>query len=358
MIVVYGATGDIGERVARQLAERTEVACAGRDRLRLERVAADIGASEVRVAAAHDTAALERLAADADVVVNCSGSFQVVGPPVLGAAIAGGAHYVDVAGDPTWLRRSYESWESRARRAGVACVAGLGLEAAIGDWAAAVAKARLDEEGDEADADQPVDEIHIGHALRRPRRSLLEDLAGECAVWRTDRWERVAAGSRRRRFSFADLGAREAVLFPRGEAITVPRHLVTHNVYTYLWLATGNPLLWEATRAAPLVAPLVSLMSGTLKAIARSQGRPRPGPAGAGDFAIVAEASRGFSVGRVAIRGSDPTALTARLAANAATSLAARGASGGDVGMLAPSEAFDAQTQLHLLESLGLIEVT
>jgi hypothetical protein len=356
VIVVYGATGQIGEQVARQLAERVEVACAGRDRRRLERVAKRIGAAEIHVAPAHDSAALEAAARDAQVVVNCADPFRVVGPPVLAAAIAGGAHYVDVAGDQGWLRRSYESSESPARRAGVVCVAGLGVEVAIGDWAAALARDRLDEETGGIGGDQPLDEIHIGYAMRSPRRSVLEDLAGDCAVWHTDRWERVAPGSRRRRFAFGDLGAREAVLFPRGEAITVPRHLPARHVATDLWLASGNPLLWEATRAAPLVAPLLApLMSAPLRAIARSQARRRDRTDGGGEFAVVAEVSRGFSVGRVLIRGADPSALSARLAANAALSLASRPAGPG--GMLAPSEAFDARTQLHLLESLGLIEV-
>lgn len=359
MILIYGATGDIGARVARQLAERGQVILAGRDRRRLEALAGELGA-EIRVAAACDTAALERAAAEAEVVVNCAGPYSVVGPPLLGAAIAGGAHYVDVSGDQRWLRSSYESHESAARRAGVVCVSGLGLEAALGDWAASLARARLAETTGEADGDQPVDEIAVAHALSASRRSLLEDLAGECTVWRQDRWERVAPGSSRRRFSFGErLGEREAVLFPRGEAITVPRHLPARSVVTYLWLASGSPLLWEATRAAPLIAPLVApLVAGPLRAFIRSQARSRPRPAanGGGEFAVVAEVSQSFQRARVLVRGGDSAELSARLAANAAVSLAQR--SGGRGGMLAPSEAFDARTQLHLLESLGLIEVT
>lgn len=362
-IVVYGATGNVGGKVARALAERgARVVLAGRDRHRLERAAAEIGGRgerpEIRVAAAHDAAALERAAAGAAVVAGCAGPFGRVGEPVLRAALAAGAHYVDIAGEPAFLRASYEACEAAARRAERVAVCGMGFEVALGDWAAALAHGRLrDQLAGAAAGDEVIDEVAVAYAVDRPRRSPLEDLAEPCPVWRVDRWEPLAPGSERRRFSFGDgVGDREAILFPRGEAITVPRHIAARSVRTFLWLESAHPLWWQATKVAPLVGPLVAPLAwGPLGGWLRSAAASRRPEAG-GEFAVLAEASHQFQRGRALIRGRDPTALSAHLCASAALALAARPRSGG--GLLAPAQAFDPHTQLHLLESLGLIEVT
>jgi hypothetical protein len=360
MIVIYGATGAVGQEVAADLIRRgAQVALAGRDRRRLEAVAAGLGGSPpIRVASAHDPGSLEEAVAGARVVVGCAGPFRRIGEPVLRAALAAGAHYVDIAGDAGYLRASFESCEAAARRSGVVCVSGVGFEVAVGDWAAALACQRLREALGDRDG-EPLDEVVIAHAVENPRRSPLEDLASPCPVWRVDRWETRAPASERRRFAFGPgFGVREAILFPRGEAITVPRHVAARSVRTFVCVDRTDSAL---SRVAPLLAPLAPLALGPLRGFLRSAAasRPRPAAPAGGEFAVVAEASHRFQRARVLVRGRDPIALAAHLCASAALSLTSQSSpsTGLKTGLLAPSQAFDPRTQLHLLESLGLIEV-
>src|SRR5882757_2245463 len=132
-IVVYGATGLVGGRVCGDLDDAgVAFAVAGRDRGALDKLAGVVAAAAVRVAEVDQPAALAGAFEGAKVVVNAAGPFE----PVLAAALAVGAHYVDLGGDQAFLHAMYERHESTARRAGVACVPGCALNCAIGDWAA------------------------------------------------------------------------------------------------------------------------------------------------------------------------------------------------------------------------------
>src|SRR5262245_22011096 len=98
-IVVYGATGLVGGRVCAALdAADVPFIAAGRRRTALESLATLVGATDWRLAELeHD--ALVSAFHGAEVVVNCAGPLAEVGEPVLLAALAAGAHYVDIGGD-------------------------------------------------------------------------------------------------------------------------------------------------------------------------------------------------------------------------------------------------------------------
>lgn len=55
---------------------------------------------EVIVADVDDAVALEAMASRAKVVINCCGPYRHWGEQVVKACIAGGAHHVDVSGEP------------------------------------------------------------------------------------------------------------------------------------------------------------------------------------------------------------------------------------------------------------------
>src|SRR5438046_5332329 len=130
-VVVYGATGLVGGRVGAELDDAgVAFAVAGRDRPELVKLAGVVAAADVRVAELDRVA---RVIEGARVVVNCSGPHE----EVLAAALAARAHYVDVGAAQGFLHAMYERHESEARRAGIACIPGCGLNCAIGDWAAA-----------------------------------------------------------------------------------------------------------------------------------------------------------------------------------------------------------------------------
>ena len=117
MIVVVGAGGVVGRRVCEELAN-AGVPSRGIGR---------------------ELAGLE----GASVVIDCAGPLRETASPVLTAALAAGAHYVDVGGEQAVLRELYERHDSTARRAGLVALPGAGLDCALGDLATAWAAEHL-----------------------------------------------------------------------------------------------------------------------------------------------------------------------------------------------------------------------
>jgi short subunit dehydrogenase-like uncharacterized protein len=365
MIVVYGASGTTGTLVAEELYRRGfEIVLAGRDRVRLAGLAETLGGVEIRQAAVHDQAALEAALTGAKVVVSCAGPFLIVGEPILRAAIAVGAHYLDTCGEQAFLREAHERCDARARRAGVAAVSGFAFEVALGDWAAGRAAARV-RALDGGDPEEPIDAVTIGYAISHFRpsagtvQSAVTSLARPGLIWHQDRWEPAAAGSRSRRITFpAPFGERDAVLFPSGEVVTVPRHVDCRRVETYLAWGDGSSIARTLARAAGLVGPFLPLLaSSPLGALARSRAaaaRPPDLAERTGSrFAVVAEAAHRFHRARVSLSGSDLYGISAEIVAEGVAHLMA--AAPAMTGVLAPSELMDGEQALAELVGAGRI---
>jgi short subunit dehydrogenase-like uncharacterized protein len=372
-IVVYGASGFTGGLLARALAARElPLVLAGRDRARLaalaDQVAAERGARPaLRVAPLHDPRALAEAFAGAAVVANCAGPFDRLGEPVVAAALAAGAHYVDPANQQRFVLDAYQRHESAARRAGLTVVSALGVEGALADWLAARA---ADAAG--ADPEGPLDELWVVYAVRGYRASRgslasLLDRAGEPGrVWSLDRWEEQPAAADSRRVACPPLGPdpgadRIAVSFPGAEVITIPRHVDAARVASYLAVAPATPLAGLAARAAGLVAPALPLLAHPLFAHARA--RIPAGPDGPtaeqradARFAVVVTADRRATRVRITAVGRDPYGTTAEILAGAADLL--RRGQQAAAGVLAPAQAFPAGPALDELCRRAGLEVT
>jgi short subunit dehydrogenase-like uncharacterized protein len=194
-VVVFGATGVTGRRVAAYLAERApEVgahwAVAGRDPAKLERVLGEIGvvAPETIAADVGDPASLAAMAARTRVVLNLVGPYTLYGEPVIAACVANGAHYVDLTGEMPFMRRMAETFHERAEAAGVKVVETCGFEALPPDiavlLAAETARERWGEELSEADVDvvtrQPAGRVGLADLLSGGTfQSMAEALDGD-----------------------------------------------------------------------------------------------------------------------------------------------------------------------------------
>lgn len=373
LIVLYGATGTTGRLVARELHRRgLSLVLSGRDRGRLSDLAEELARGdhdgapiEIRPAQVHDAAQMAEAVRGARVVVACAGPFLQVGEPVLRAAVAAGAHYLDTTGEQHFMRDTYERYDARARAAGVAAVSGYAFEVALGDWAADRAAERVRALSGEA-GDEPLDEVIVGYALSQfattagTLQSALASLAQPGSVWHEDRWERAATGSRVRTLHFPPpFGERDALLFPSGEVVTVPRHVTCRRVEAYLALgAAGSPALRVASRVAGLVGPLVpALAASPLGALARARVGTSPPPGAErraqSQFALVAEAGQAFHRARVSVSGSDPYGLTARIVADGAEHLAR--VDPPRAGVLSPSELVAPEQGLSGLVEDGLL---
>src|SRR5262245_35161826 len=102
-VVVFGATGLTGRRVAAYVGERAaetnaKWAAAARDTAKLERVLSEDGVSAPATIAAdvEDPGSLAEMAARTRVVLDLVGPYSLYGRPVIEACVEGGAHYLDL----------------------------------------------------------------------------------------------------------------------------------------------------------------------------------------------------------------------------------------------------------------------
>ena len=145
-MVVFGATGVTGRRVAAYLAERAPEtgarwAAAARDAAKLDRVLADEGVSAPETVAADvdDPESLAAMASRARVVLNLVGPYTLYGQPVIEACVANGAHYADLTGEIPFVRQMVDAFDGRAAQAGVKLVQVCGFESLPADLAVLLA---------------------------------------------------------------------------------------------------------------------------------------------------------------------------------------------------------------------------
>ena len=352
-IVVYGATGLVGGRVCAALdAVDVPFAVAGRRKIALDNLAPLVGAADVRVADGCDREQLARAFEGARVVVNCAGPLVEFGEPVLVAALAAGAHYIDLGGDQAFLHDLYERYDSIARRAARAVVPGCGINCALGDlctaWAAAHVCGVVDEGATVRTSppprlgeQKPLDEIAVSYIFDDlvlspgSQKAVFGNLHARGLVWRRDRWDPIAPAAARRRVNAGPAmgGERDVVSFPGGDVITVPRHVAAQLVQTYLSMTrdrVATTALRLLARAIPLVPRRATELLAPYQPAEHEYARTR--------FAVVAQARRGFSSAQVVVRGEDQYRASAGIAAWIARALLTRDE--GPVGMRAPSELF------------------
>jgi short subunit dehydrogenase-like uncharacterized protein len=201
-VVVFGATGITGRQVAAYLAERSAEsgarwAAVARDPAKVERVLGEIGVSapETIVADVNDPDSLAAMAARTKVVLNLCGPYTLHGRPVIEACVANGAHYFDLTGEIPFVRQMIDTYDARAKEAGVKVVQVSGFEALPADLAVLMAAEKGHEQWAEglAEADLVVT-VSGPPGLPRPSdmisggtfQSLAEAAGGEDASAVTD----------------------------------------------------------------------------------------------------------------------------------------------------------------------------
>jgi hypothetical protein len=132
-------------RVLARADEVDDLVLADRDEARARAVASELGQNVT--AAGLDIANADALAAalqGVDIVLNCAGPFYRLGRPVLEAAIATGAHYLDICDDWEPTLEMLEL-DDDARQAGVTAVIGMGASPGTSNLLAVVAMNELDQ---------------------------------------------------------------------------------------------------------------------------------------------------------------------------------------------------------------------
>jgi short subunit dehydrogenase-like uncharacterized protein len=139
-IVLFGATGYMGELAARALVARgARPLLAARNAERLDTLAKQLGGLDTAVADAGRPDTIRALVQQGDVLVSTVGPFARFGKPAVEAAIAAGASYLDSTGEGPFIREIFEHHGPRARARGCALLAAFGYDFVPGNLAGALA---------------------------------------------------------------------------------------------------------------------------------------------------------------------------------------------------------------------------
>lgn len=132
-IIVYGATGFTGRLVAEYLVQigAARWAMAGRSLTKLEEVRDLIGApadTPLLTANADDPASLAAMAARATAVITTVGPYQLYGGDLVKACVDTGTAYVDLCGEPAWMREMIDAHQPHAVETGARIVFSCGFD--------------------------------------------------------------------------------------------------------------------------------------------------------------------------------------------------------------------------------------
>jgi len=136
-IVVYGATGFTGKLVAEYLAahytckDDPKWAMAGRSRQKLAEVRDAIGApadTALIVAEGGDAASLKAMVDQTRLVISTVGPYQLYGSDLVAACAASGTDYLDLCGEPLWMRKMIDAHEAAAKSSGARILFSCGFD--------------------------------------------------------------------------------------------------------------------------------------------------------------------------------------------------------------------------------------
>ena len=136
-IVVYGATGFTGQLVAEYLAghhkgdANLKWAMAGRSEDKLASVRDAVGApadTPLIVADSSDVASLKAMVRQTRCVISTVGPYQLYGNELIAACVEAGTDYIDLCGEPIWMRQMIDKHEAAAKASGARIVFSCGFD--------------------------------------------------------------------------------------------------------------------------------------------------------------------------------------------------------------------------------------
>lgn len=136
-LIVYGASGFTGRLVAEYLSLRygsggeVRWAMAGRDAAKLAAVRDEIGAAAstpLVIADASDPASIKAMVGRTRAVITTVGPYQLYGEPLVAACAEAGTDYLDLCGEPAWMRLMIDAHEAKAKASGARIVFSCGFD--------------------------------------------------------------------------------------------------------------------------------------------------------------------------------------------------------------------------------------
>jgi short subunit dehydrogenase-like uncharacterized protein len=136
-IVVYGATGFTGQLVAEYLVKQYKDdkqlrwAMAGRSLDKLASVRDAIGAprdTALIAADSSDASSLQAMVGETKSVISTVGPYQLYGSDLVAACASTGTDYIDLCGEPIWMRQMIDKHETAAKASGARIVFSCGFD--------------------------------------------------------------------------------------------------------------------------------------------------------------------------------------------------------------------------------------
>ncbi|QFU76182.1 saccharopine dehydrogenase [Halioglobus maricola] len=141
-VVIYGASGFTGQLIAEYLASRAAQesglrwAIAGRSADKVAAVAAESGLpADLPIIAADsaDLEAMNTLASRTKVILTSVGPYQLYGSLLVEACATNGTDYVDLCGEPNWMREMIDKHQEAAQASGARIVFSCGFDSIPSD---------------------------------------------------------------------------------------------------------------------------------------------------------------------------------------------------------------------------------
>ena len=144
-IIIWGATGFTGELVAEYFAESAPkditFAIAGRNASKLESVYNRLvvlnpklkGSIGKIVADSKDEKSLDAMVKQADVIITTVGPYAKYGLPLVDSCVRNGTDYVDLTGEPQFIKQSILNYHEKALQKGVSIVHSCGFDSIPSD---------------------------------------------------------------------------------------------------------------------------------------------------------------------------------------------------------------------------------
>jgi hypothetical protein len=268
-VVVLGATGVFGERLARRLAtwDGIQLVIAARGRPALERLAAKLS-DHVEIAVVDRSRPQTIAALQAFAVVDCSGPFQQSSHDLPRAVLASGAHYLDLADGRAFVAEFALTLNDAALAAGRLAVTGVSSTPAL-------SHAVLDQL---TAGWTRIDRVHVGISpgARAPRglavmRAILSWVGRPVRLFTDGGWRTRPGWAMTRRIEIPGLGRRWLGLAetpdldllvtrftPRREAL-FQAGLELSLMHLGLWLLSWPVRLGLLKSLAPIARPLLAI---------------------------------------------------------------------------------------------------
>ena len=136
-VVIYGASGYTGRLVAEYMTKQypkgsgVTWAMAGRNADKLAQVRDAIGApadTPIVVADSENADSINAMVDATKVVCTTVGPYQLYGEPLVAACAARGTDYVDLCGEPAWMRKMIDAHDAAAKKSGARIVFSCGFD--------------------------------------------------------------------------------------------------------------------------------------------------------------------------------------------------------------------------------------